>query len=292
MKFIPTFLGSFYSAPMYCELRNSKGHGLGYSFMLVLVTLFLTCAAYAPLMNRLHQELFVGVNGKISVMDDVLRQVANQTPIMSVKNEVLSTKVPRAHVIHLKTNVMGNEAEGDAITIDTTGATSYANMKTPILITAHEVITKQDNETRIKKFKELGNVGATQNGEPFEITPEIAKDAAETISDLVRDNIRKFYLIVGSVMLIVMGIALYIARIVTLLLLAAGGLLIANILRTKLGFESAMRMAAVSFTPVAVLGAIIPAFGNHAIGGLTMLLLGLVTLSAAIYVTRDSAQVV
>lgn len=290
MRFFKTFTQSFHSAAMYQELRGKPGHGLAYSFLLVLFTAFLYCVMYVSSFNQLHRELFVGVDGKISVMDDVLSQIARQMPTMTFHNTVLISEEPKARVIHLAANIMGQHAEGDAITIDTTGMTTYANMQTPVLVTANEIVMKTDKETKIKTFKEMTK-GNQNSSDPVAITPEFAKDVAKEIAAFARNNIRNFYLIAGGLFLIFFVVFLYIARIFMMLFLALGGLLIANILRTKITFDGCMRLAAVSFTPVAIASVLIPWVTGGAIAGLWLLVCGFIMFTVALIASRHDLPV-
>ena len=287
MNFIRTFIGSFHSARMYHELRkNQSGHGFLYSLLLVMVTILLTCVLYAPMAVNGHTLLFVGENGRPAVLDSILKQVAAQTPEMTFENQVLNQKTPGAHVIHLKLDYGTSKEEVDAITIDTSGKTTTANMRTPILVTANEVIVRSQRDTKIKTFRELTDKDSAKGG-PLVIDAEMASAVAADLSELVKDNIMMFYLIVGGIFALFMLAALYVLRMVMMLCLALVGMALASMFNTKASFDELMRLAAVSFTPVAILSATIPMIGDKAPNSMTLLVLGSIMMGAVLYATRN-----
>ena len=296
MNFLKTMVGSFYSITMYRELRRKSGCGLAYSFMLILLTLCVGSIVVLPILNKIHHVVFVGQDGRLPLMDDLLLQIAEQTPVMTLENNTLTTKEPGQHIIHLKINT-GSKTDGmDAITIDTSGVTNTGNMRTPLLITGHEVISKVPNpssETKEEKiethtFDELME-NHTSN-EKLEINKEVAKDAAQDLAAFVHENLKLFYGVMTVVTILVLIITLYISRIVMVALLALGGMLLASILKTKATFEELMRLAAVSFTPVALLSAVIPFIGHKTVNSLTLFTLGIIMLGVVLYTTRDEAE--
>lgn len=286
MGFFQTFIGSFYSATLYRKLRTERGSGLGYSILLVLLTLFIGCALYAPDMNRVHRAIFVGENGRLSAFDDVLRQIAAQTPNMVFQNYTLKTENPGEHVMHLSVDIMGEHVEGEAITIDTSGKTTYANMKTPILATANELIVKTEKETKVRPYTEL----AKQTKDPKEayfIDKNEAMQVVKDFSKFINQNLGTFYAVIGSILLLFAIAFLYVMRIIMILLLALCGLLVANIMRKKISFENAMLMCAVSYTPVAMLELVITKVMGGSVGPLILLLCGVITFTAAFVVSNE-----
>lgn len=285
MGFFQTFLGSFYSDTLYRKLRMQRGSGLGYSILLVLLTLFIGCMLYAPDMNRVHRALFVGENGRLSAFDDVLRQIAAQTPNMVFENYTLKTVEPGEHVMHLSVDIMGEHVEGEAITIDTSGKTTYSNMKTPVLATANELIVKTDKETKVRPYTELA-----KSQDPkvrYFIDKAEAKQVVQDFSKFIKENLSTFYLVIGGVLLLFAIGFLYVMRIFMVLLLALAGLLVANILRKKITFENAMLIAAVSYTPVAILELVITKATGGAVGPLILVICGIIMFTAAFIASNE-----
>jgi len=285
MGFFQTFLGSFYSDALYRKLRTQRGSGLGYSILLVLLTLFIGCMLYAPDMNRVHRALFVGENGRLSAFDDVLRQIAAQTPNMVFENYTLKTVEPGEHVMHLSVDIMGEHVEGEAITIDTSGKTTYSNMKTPVLATANELIVKTDKETKVRPYTELA-----KSQDPkvrYFIDKAEAKQVVQDFSKFIKENLSTFYLVIGGVLLLFAIGFLYVMRIFMVLLLALAGLLVANILRKKITFENAMLIAAVSYTPVAILELVITKATGGAVGPLILVICGVIMFTAAFIASNE-----
>lgn len=287
MAFFKTAVASFYAPETYRAVRNNVGHGLGYSFLLVLALALFNIALYAPTLHRAHTELFVGVDGRLPVMDDALGQIAHQWPRMVIDQHVMKTEEPGPHMIRVAVNLMGEHAEGEIITIDTTGATTHNTMKTPILITSNELITKTERETRLKSFKEL--IGDKWNA-PLVVTPEVAKNLADQLATYIRAELKIFYAIMGSICLVLFLCGTYIARILLLLILSLIGMLLASILRQKLDFAALMRLSAVAYTPVAVLDVLIGRLNPGNISMVGLLFCGTVMLLAALYASRDATQ--
>lgn len=298
MNFLKTVVGSFYSIEMYRELRRKSGCGLAYSFMLILLTLCVGSIVVLPVLNKAHQVMFVGKDGRMPLMDDLLLQIAEQTPVMTFENNTLTTKVSGQHVIHLKANIGKGEAGLDAITIDTSGNTNTSNMRTPLLITSNEVISKvkdpasEDGQEKIETHTFEDLMENHTSSEKVEIDNQVAKDAAQDIAAFVRDNLKMFYGVMSVVTILVLIVTLYISRIVMVMLLALAGMLIASALKTKATFEELMRLSAVSFTPVALLSAIIPFIGQKTANSLTLFALGVIMLGVVLYATRDEAPAV
>ncbi len=288
MAFLKTVLGSFYCPQTYRDAFAREGYGLGYSFLLVVLTTLLLTALTVPSLQRVHRELFVGDNGRPAVLDDVLAQVVQQMPVMTLQNHRLQTQDAKAHVIHVKAELMGEVAEGDIITIDTTGNSSSATMKTPVLITADEVIMEGRDDKRVRNIKDISReVGE----EAIVITPEMARDAAFKLSQLVRENAAKFYAITGVVGLLCFVLVMYLLRVCLLAVLALGGLVIASMLKLPMEYRTAMRMAAVSFTPVALLAVVMPWLrGGGAPNALALLVCGWVMLAVVLRLLREPQE--
>lgn len=287
MRFFRTVIESFYSAPLYRQVQMQAGHGFMYSLKLVFVTAILTALLYAPTAQRLHREVFIGTQGRPAVMDDVFAQIAAQTPLMMMYHHKLVADERRAHTIRLRAVINGEVLEGDMITVDTTGATTHTNMPTPVLITATDIITQEKNEARIKSFKEI----LPEDGKPIRITPEYVEAKLGHLSQLIKERLPAFYALIGVVALLVGVFAMYLLRVFLLVVLALGGKLLAALLHVKIGFDGLMRLSAVSFTPVALLGAVITYVTAGSVSVLWILLCGWVMLAAAIAALREEGEV-
>lgn len=282
MKFFRTVVQSFYSVPLYEELRARPGYGLRYSFFLVLFTSMLIGLIYLPFVHRAHQELFVGVDGKMPVMDDLFAQIARQSPAMVYENATLRTVEPGKHIIHLSTDFMGAHLEGDMITVDTSGATTADTTETPMLVTANSVIIRSEKETRIRPF----TVSDETANMRLELDSQSMQQALDQVGQYVRGKLPMFYAAAGSLLYLCFAVAMYAVRICFMLLLGLIGMLAGKLMHSPVSYRTAMRFSAVSFTPTALLSLMV----TFAIGGvvtpLQMFLCGIVTLVASLYVSR------
>jgi Flp pilus assembly protein TadB len=155
-------------------------------------------------------------------------------------------------------------------------------MKTPILITQDEFIVKTDKETKIQPLEKFAD------GKPatFVINRAVAMDAANSLTAFVHKNIGQFYLFFGGFAWLIFALFAYVLRIFMILILGLAGLLIGSLMRTKLDYSAAVSLAAVSFTPVALLETVILITSGYPVHTSTLFIAGIVTLTAAIVFSK------
>ena len=280
MRFFHTLVGSFYSARTYATVRAAEGSGLGYSFVLVLLTNLITTVG---IVLFLHMALFSSRDGDAPMFDDLVLQVANQIPQMTLHNNVLMVADGKAHTIVLDAHMTKGSLRGEAITIDTTGATTYQNMRTPILFTQKELIYRSKKETKLQPYSEL-----YPDAPPtLVINHALALDIAQRMIDKVHQHLGMIYFIFGIFCCLCVTLVFYIMRVLMVLVLGVIGLGIGSLLKSPLSFAASMRFAAVSYTPVAILN--IAAFATgHAPPTWGLILCGSVMLFAAMYTSRQT----
>ena len=282
MRFFHTLVGSFYSVDTYREARRAPGSGLAYSFLLVALTT-LVMLVYGLFL--LHRVVFTTHYSPVSVFEQAVTQVAEQMPVMTLKDNHLKTRDAVPHTVTLDINAMGQNYHGSIATIDTTGRSTHENMKTPILITEKEAYFRNDSkgETTIRTLAEL-----TQNENPtIVVNRAVAQGMGKQLIAFVEAHLIKFYTVLGLFLWMGLIMVFYVMRLCMLVTLALGGILISQCLRTKTSFDMSMRLAAVSFTPVVVISGIIQLVEARATPTMWLVICGLIMLTAAFAVTRD-----
>ncbi len=281
MSFFRMFLGAFYSADTYREMRAKQGHGLLYS--LWLVCLMSLCLVLFMAFS-FHQAIFSSENGKTPNMEAILLQIAAQVPVMTLQDGKLQTNEPRAHEI----SVAWGEGEDEhtlLAVIDTTGATTHQNMPAPMLFDADELVIKTDKKTEIHSYADVKDIN---DGAPLIINRAMAEDVVKNVVAWVKENFVMIYAVIGGFMWLGMWFVFYLQRVVMLLVLAVGGIILAQILKTKVTFETLMRLAALSFTPVAVADIVSMIVGGGGVQPIWLVLTGLLMLGVALVVTRET----
>ena len=281
MQFLDLFLGSFHSTAAYAHMRyERKGLGLAYNFMFVGLTT-LIFAIYA--MAMMNTTLFAARDGKKPLFDDLVLQVVEQLPEMVVKDGAVTVNAPQPHYIRLHIDSLrGQRIEGTLLTIDTTGATTYQNMRTPMLLNRTELVTRNRGETKIHAIREYAD--------PAE--PAINLDRAKIrqfgndVIDWVHGHLIKLLLILGIALWIGLTLVLYLLRIFMTLVLGVGGLIIGSITKSPIDYATAIRLSALAYTPVAIADGIVLAMSGTGLPTWMLITLGLVMLHAAMGATR------
>lgn len=283
MRFFEMIVGSFHSVELYRRIRREASFNLLYTLGLVFICCLMISVYYG---NVLHRELFVARDGKPAPFDSMVTQIGDQLPIMTFKDGRLMTKDPQATVITVSGELFEESFENvPLITIDTTGQSTHLTMKTPMLITADELIIKTDKETKIQPLSEFSEGGGPST---LLINKAMAQEAAAGIIDVVHRNLTQFYLIAGGIVWFVFALFAYVMRIFMLLVLGLFGLLIGSLLKSPLEFGASVSLAAVSFTPIALLETgLLIGFG-YPVHTITLFIAGLVALGVAIKVSAPA----
>lgn len=283
MGIFKLFLGSFHSAQAYRQMRKTASFGLGYALVLVLFT---TLAVTVYFTAYLHRELLTARDGKPVLVDDVIRQIAGQIPVMTLIKNELKTKEPVKTIITISGSAFGMSfTNAPLITIDTSGSAKHDDMKTPILITNKDFIMKSTDKTEIKSISEFTKDATA----PLVINRTMAEDIGEKIIAAIHEHIFGFYLIFGGMAWCIIAIYMYIARICMLLILGLAGIAIAGITKVELSYASAVSLASLSYTPVLLLDTIVFAGFLHSTHVITLFIAGVVTLFAAIKCSNPPA---
>ncbi len=277
---------SFYSADAYRHMREKASFGMGYALVLVLITTLAVVVYYG---NVIHREIFAVRDGKISFFEDMVMQITDQIPLMTLKDGVLVTDVPEATVIRLSGEAFGmGFSDVEIATIDTTGNTTYANMQTPILVTRTDVVYEKDDKKEIKSIAELTEKAPS----PMVINRAVATDIGQQLVAWVKDNLTSIYLIFGGMMWAFAIIYVYVARMIMLLLLGLVGIAFAGIRKLDLTYASAVSLASLSYTPVLLLDTVLFIARGDSPSTITLFIAGAVTLIAGIvasYPPKESA---
>lgn len=280
MGFLRTFFGSFYSPALYQAVARRPGYALGYGAWLtalttVLIVIWSIC--------MIHQALFAPRGAALPFFDDLQYQIAEQAPLMTLNKGELRTKYPRATVVHIRSQLMGQRIDEDLITVDTTGETTVANMKTPILVTAKEVIIVGPKGAKNYAISELMHWAKG----PLVINHAVAESVARGVIHYVHSRLPGLYLLAGLAGAVILGLIFYMLRLVMVGLLGLLGMAIARLCTVPMNYGRAMRLAGVSFTPVTSLATAGLLCSGYAASAPVLLLCGFIMLLAALMVSAD-----
>lgn len=276
---------SFYSADAYRKLRQSSGVFFGYALLVVMLCTFLTSLHIGTVF---HRELFAarGDNAP-SLFEDVVQQIAAQTPVMMIRDGVLATRDEGPVTITLRGTAFGESFENFPLAvIDTSGQTTHENMAAPILINAQDIIIKTDNKTELKSIREITKDGPST----IIINRAMAEDISKQLIVWMQNNLWIIYLILGGLFWLFFTFGIYVARLCMLLFLGLVGLAIGAATRQKITYETSLRFAAVSYTPVALLHALSSAVFDYSPHTLVLIVAGSVALYAALYASEKPAS--
>ncbi len=283
MSVFTTLMESFHSAPLYRRVRAKQSLCLGYTLFLVALSCLLVVLTFG---TKLHHEFFAVRDGKTPFFDDAVAQVAAQWPNMTLAQQKIVTQEPKATVIRLSGTLFGVPFENaPLLTIDTTGATTHQNMTTPMLLTTDELMYRSDRKTEVKSFKDL-NVDEKTT---LVINRAVAEDSAKSLTQFVHAMLPKLYVLLGGMMWVFATLFFYVLRLFMLVFLGLGGLIIAEVTKDKISFPAAMSLAAVAYTPVALLDTLMLIVTYQPVSTGVLILAGLVALYTAMRVSREAA---
>jgi hypothetical protein len=272
MRFFSTLIGSFHSAALYRTVRTNASFYMGYTLLVVLLcTLVLTVYFTAVV----HRGIFVAKEGQPIPFDSLVNQIAEQLPVMTLKDDTLMTMDPEPTVIRVSGELFGQAfTDVPLITIDTTGASTHSNMDTPILITSTEIMFEDSDEIKVKKLSEF----TKDAPETLVINRALSQEMAAMLIAGVHKHIMTFYLIVGGICWFFFAIVYYIMRICMLLALGLAGYVLGSIIKQRVSYAAAVSLAAVSYTPIALLEAGLLGFLGYSPHMLTLFGAGVVAL--------------
>lgn len=250
MRFFTILFRSFYDLTLYGEARsNWRGWALGITslFFALLAAIGITIG-----MVMLHQALLADQpDGKPGVMAEALGQIADQWPDLRLENNQLSSDAPMPQVITIDVTLFGERIQEDFLTIDTSGATTYETMKTPMLLTSSELIVEQRGEHRIRPLAEV----FAETEQPKLLDRAYMQGIAEKMVNAAETDGWKIALFSGVMVWLFLVPALIFVRYLLVIPVAALGLIAAQIMRRSLSYEAAIRVIAVALLPVTLVDA-------------------------------------
>ena len=284
MNVFKTIIASFYSPVVYREARApQQGMKLLYSLLVVVLT---TAAITLAGIQFVHQHVMAGDATNRPMLDTLAMSFAEQVPVMVLSNGTLQVKAEQPYTIYFDGSVVNLPSikKTPLITIDTTGKTTVHTMSTPILVTAHEIYTKNNNKTEVHTFDDVGKKSAP----PLIINRAMATDGAQRILDWTHKNAWKIYLAMGVPFWLVFVIIAYILRIIMLMALGLVALVAGKLWKPEITFATGVQIAAVAYTPVAVLETARLCLTAHSPSTLTLFALGALMVCVGVVVSRDS----
>lgn len=275
-------MGAFSSVGAYRHMRYERqGLGLAYSFVLVaLFSLLFTIYGIA----LLNGALFVERSGGKPLFDDVMTQITEQWPEMTVENGTVAVQAAQPHVIMLRAQFMGQPVDTPFITFDTTGATTHENMRSLMLVTANEIIARDKDKVEIYKIADLLKPGE----KPLVLDRDKISNIGHGTIDMVHKNLWKILGTMGLLLWFFLTMGVYLLRIAMLLVLAGAGIVLSNLLKSPLDYATSMRLAALAYTPIGVIDVAIMSFAGVALHPAILFALGILMLSVAIDITRKA----
>jgi len=164
MAFFKQFVQAFHAADAYRAMREIANFGMAYAFKLVALTSLFVVVFYGQF---LYRGFFASQGGAPALFDSVVTQIAEQLPVMTLKNHSLMTKEPVATEIKITGNAFGTRFDNLLIAvIDTTGQSTHSNMRAPVLVTATEFIVNPIRKPRSSRSA----ISLTMDRQPWSST--------------------------------------------------------------------------------------------------------------------------
>lgn len=277
-SFFQTLARSFYDLSLYQQARTSwTGWLIGLSALVFAIVTAIGIALGAVVLH--HEMLSPRAGGKPSNFEEVLRQIAEQWPTLTLDNNALSSDAPMPQVIAIDLTLFGERIQEDILTIDISGATSYQNMTTPMLLNTTELVIHKDDETEIRPLSEL----FSKARQPLVIDRDYMQNFTTTIVDATRTHAWKFLLFFGVFIWVFLVPILLFMRYLLVIPLAALGLIAAQIMQRRLTYDDAVRVIALALIPLTIIDtSTIFIFGS----GVSSFIKALVALGVLVLVLR------
>lgn len=282
MEFFRTVIGSFYTPAVYVAARKpNQGLKLMYSFILVIIT---SIAVMVAGIRYIHTTTMRATDSARAPLDQFVMDFAEQTPVMVLQNGVLSVKAEQPYVM----SITFDGKKYPAVVIDTTGKITLHTMDShaPILVTAREIYVKSKDDTKVYSLEKFSAHGSS----PLIVNRALATDTAQRALDWLHANIFTIYLTVGLFVWLGLLLIEYIARIFMLLALGLVGMIASETMRPKIDFGTAVQIAAVAYTPVALLSTLKFCFTANAPNTLILFALGAVMTCVGVFVSREATE--
>ncbi|HEX9425065.1 MAG TPA: DUF1189 family protein [Pyrinomonadaceae bacterium] len=209
------FVLSFFSKSFYQDV-GQRWRGTGLAFLLVVLAL-----VWIPTTIKLHWTLSRFVK-------DYAPRITKQIPAITISNGKVSTDVPTPYFIN------DPDTGTPMIIIDTTGQyESLDNTPAKVLLTRSKIMTQQRAETRVYDLSDVKSFYVDH----VQVEGWLAFGA-------------RWFALVAYPLVLVFS---FIFRTIQVLIYALFGLVFASLLNAKLSYQTLMRLAAVSLTPVLLL---------------------------------------
>jgi len=216
---------AFFSKRLYRDVgRNWKGANLSYLFLLLAV-----CCVPATLKMR---------GSVLKSLETSQVEILNQIPEITIRNGAASTEAPQPYYI--------NNREGDPIAIiDTTGSMNYIDDASVLALLT-------ENKLIIRRGKNLFNTFDLAGIEEFHLDRFIINGWLAQIKAAIAPLSYGIFLMLS-----------YIFAVMTMLLMAVGGLILSVLMKGHLKFSETLRIATVAATPAIIFITISAALGNE-----------------------------
>ena len=271
MNVFQLFFGSFHSSAAYRQMRANASFGMGYALLVVTICSLFVLLYYS---SQVYTAMFLPRDGKPAMFDQMMQDVADQMPVMTMKSGTLATKNPEATIITIKGSYGTENFNVPIATIDTTGKTDTSNATTPVLINAKQLLVRDKGNWSPQMLTDF-----TKNApDTIIINHAVAEEMATAASSYIHNSLAEYFILAWFFFII----CLYVVSFFLLLVLGCIGLVIASLVRSPLSFGAAVGLASLSFTPVAILNVLLLTAFGYAAHTITLLVAGTVTLYAAI----------
>jgi hypothetical protein len=262
-------------------VRAEQGYRLGY---ITLIALLGALVMSVVTVIKIHSFLLaVPTGGGESPLASALHQLAEQTPVMTLDGDKLVTREPGAKTITLQWGQEGNPFT--LITIDTSGAANHETMTTPVLITDKEIYIKTERKTEVHSLNELLE---REHAPPLIINRALARDMADGLLIKLDENRTAIAMLLGSILWLALGIWYVIGRLALVFALGICGMVAGALSKRPTTYAQAVRLAAVSFTPIALADALLLIARGHNLSLPTLFVAGSVAVAVAVITTRDT----
>lgn len=280
MGFWAKFSGAFHSPATYLHVRyQEKNWGLMYGLLVVALMTLIGCAW----MFFMFQLMVLSPhNGQPPLLDRMVGQMSDQLPELKIERGVLSVNAPQPVTIYTQDNVDGTDVRGALVTIDTTGQVTYATMQTPILVTAHEIITRdRQGKVELHPITDLTDVVNK---------PVLTRDDVRGYLIGFAEGVHRYYLYGLPIIWGICCFVFFLGRAVMLLVLGVVGYMAGKVLQAPMNYMTGVRLAALAYTPLALFDTLAFVLVFKTASAFTMGALGAALTIGAVLITNPRRQ--
>lgn len=271
---------SFFSPDLYRDVaQNWRGVGFSYLFVLVFFTLLIVSAqfvfAYSTLTyESLHDVKAEGTNSEAEIMQAAFADFVNQIPRGKVFKGELDVDVPQPYYMYFD----DGQEKIPLIMFDTTGKfMSVEEAEVPILVTKKYIQVNQKDKNKIETY----NLDEMETNGPIFFGPDEAWN-------LVKMFFEEFKWITLAVVGMCALLAMYVYKIIVVMVYALLGLLIRYLVRSDCTYDTILRLACVAITPTMIVSSLLMIFMPTLDLHLVFVGVNLLYLGFALYCNRRS----